>query len=76
MDIPDEWTRKGRVTTGVIVENLVEKGVVKKVPGEARSLVVLDYEHKETVALFEEKMRTATEEEKAILEKAKEILGI
>ena len=58
------------------VENLVEKGVLKKVPGEARSLVVLDYEHKETVALFEEKMRTATEEEKVILEKAKEILGI
>ncbi len=58
------------------VENLVGKGVLKKVPGAARSLEILDYKHEETVELFKERMITAGEEEKKILEKAAEILDL
>lgn len=58
------------------VENLVEKGVLRKVPGAARSLEILDYKHEETVELFRERMTTCTEEEKKILAEAAEILGL
>ena len=58
------------------VENLVEKGVLKKVPGAARSLEVLDYKHEETVELFKVRMMDCTEEEKKILKEAATILGI
>ena len=58
------------------VENLVSKGVLKKVPGAARSLEVLDYKHEETVELFKIKMMDCADEEKKILEKAAEILGL
>jgi SOS-response transcriptional repressor LexA len=58
------------------VENLVGKGVLKKVPGAARSLEILDYKHEETVELFKKQMIMADEEEKKILEKAAEILGL
>ena len=58
------------------IENLVGKGVLKKVPGAARSLEVLDYKHEETVGLFKTKMLDCTEEEKKVLEKAGEILGL
>ena len=58
------------------VENLVEKGVLKKMPGAARSLEILDYKHEDTVELFKTKMLTCTEEEKKTLEKAMEILGL
>ena len=58
------------------VENLVEKGVLKKVPGAARSLEILDYKHEETVELFKVRMMDCTEEEKKILKEAATILGI
>ena len=58
------------------VENLVSKGVLKKVPGAARSLEVLDYKHEETVELFKVRMMGATAEEKKILEQAAELLGL
>lgn len=58
------------------IDNLVAKGVLKKVPGAARTLEILDYKHEETVELFKTKMLTCTEEEKAILEKAMEILNL
>ena len=58
------------------VENLVEKGVLKKVPGAARSLEMLDYKHEETVGLFRAKMLDCTEEERRVLEQAGEILGL
>lgn len=58
------------------IDNLVAKGVVKKNPGEARSLEVLDYKHEETVNMFKSKLISASEEEKEILEKAAEILGL
>ena len=58
------------------VENLVEKGVLKKVPGAARSLEVLDYKHEDTVNLFKVRMMECMEEEKKVLEQAAEILGL
>lgn len=58
------------------IDNLVSKGVLKKVPGAARSLEVLDYKHEETVDLFKMKMETVSEEEKKILEQAAEILDL
>lgn len=58
------------------IDNLVAKGVLEKVPGEARSLRILNYKHEETVELFKIKMMSCTEEEKEILKKAGEILDL
>ncbi|MBQ2695608.1 hypothetical protein IJG04_03170 [Candidatus Saccharibacteria bacterium] len=58
------------------VENLVAKGVLAKRPGEARSLEILNWKHEETVALFKAKMADCTEEERAVLMRAGEILGL
>ena len=58
------------------IDNLVEKGVIRKVPGAARSLEVLDYKHEETVELFKVKLMDVSEEEKKILLSAAEILGL
>lgn len=58
------------------VENLVKKGALKKVPGAARSLEILDYKHEETVELFKTKMMSCSEEERKILEQAAGILGL
>ncbi len=58
------------------IDNLVEKGVIKKVPGAARSLELLDFRHQETVDLFKMKLETATDEEKAILSQAADILEL
>ncbi|MBQ2672933.1 MAG: hypothetical protein IJI42_10505 [Methanobrevibacter sp.] len=58
------------------IDNLVNKGVLKKVPGAARSLEILDYKHEETVELFKERMTLCTEEQKTILKKAAEILRL
>lgn len=58
------------------IDNLIEKGVIKKVPGAARSLELIDFRHPETVELFVSKMQNATDEEKEILEKAAKILDI
>ena len=58
------------------IDNLILKGVLKKVPGAARSLEVLNYKHEETVELFRARLAMATEEEKKILEKAAEILDL
>ena len=58
------------------IDNLVNKGVLKKVPGAARSLEILDYKHEETVELFKAKLIDCSEEEKDILNKAGKILGL
>ena len=58
------------------VDNLIEKGALRKVPGAARSLEILDYKHEDTVALFKMKMLDCTDEERRVLEKAAEILGL
>lgn len=58
------------------IDNLVNKGVLKKVPGAARSLEILNFQHEETVQLFQAKMIDCTPEEKEILEKAFKILDL
>ena len=58
------------------IDNLVSKGALRKTPGEARSLEVLDYKHLETVNLFKLKMMEVSEEDLKVLEKAAEILGL
>ncbi|MBR2708898.1 hypothetical protein IKE98_01015 [Candidatus Saccharibacteria bacterium] len=58
------------------IDNLVAKGALRKVPGAARSLEILDYRHTETVDLFKVKMEECTEEEKEVLARAAEILGL
>lgn len=58
------------------VDNLVLKGALKKTPGEARSLEILDYKHTDTVNLFKAKMIDASDEDKAVLLKAAGILGL
>ncbi len=58
------------------IDNLVEKGVIKKIPGAARSLELIDFRHQETVELFNAKLATATDAEKEILEKAAELLEL
>lgn len=58
------------------IDNLIEKGVIKKVPGAARSLELIDFRHQETVDLFKAKLATVTDEEKEVLAKAAEILEL
>lgn len=58
------------------IDNLVAKGVLKKVSGAARSLEILDYKHEETVTLFKVRLMDCSEEERVVLEKAAEILGL
>ena len=58
------------------IDNLVEKGVLKKVPGAARTLEILNYKHEETIELFKARMMGCTEEERKVLEKAMEILDL
>lgn len=58
------------------IDNLVAKGALKKNPGEARSLEIVDYKHTDTVELFKLRLMTATEEEKKILMQAADLIGI
>lgn len=58
------------------IDNLVAKGVLKKKNGSARSLEILDYRHDETTELFRMKMLDCSEEEKAVLLKAADILNL
>ena len=58
------------------VDHLVALGALKRSPGAARSLEVVDLSFPETTALFTTRLLTATPEEVAILRKAGRILGI
>ena len=58
------------------IDNLVDKGVSRKVPGAARSLEVLDFRHDDAVLLFKAKLATANPDETAILLKAAAILDL
>ena len=58
------------------IDNLVSKGVLRKVPNAARSLEVLNYKHEETVELFKIRMATASDEEKQILKAAADLLDL
>lgn len=58
------------------IDNLCAKGALRKIPGAARSLEVIDFTHPETVELFRQCLATATPEERATLYQAAEILGL
>ena len=58
------------------VDNLVRLGALKKAPGAARSLEVVDITYPETAELFKIRLSVATPSEKEILKKAAVILGV
>ncbi|MBQ8991915.1 hypothetical protein IJ103_01280 [Candidatus Saccharibacteria bacterium] len=58
------------------VENLVRLGALRKNPGEARSLEIVDITYPETTQLFKFRMQLATDAEKEILSRAANILGL
>ncbi len=58
------------------VDHLVALGALKRSPGAARSLEVVDLSFPETTALFQTRLLTAKPDEVAILRKAGKILGI
>lgn len=58
------------------INNLVKLGALKKVPGAARTLELVDLNHPETTELFRFHLATATPEQAKILAAAAEILGI
>ncbi len=58
------------------VENLVEKGALRKTPGAARSLEVIDTSYPETTALFRARLETASDEDAGTLLRAAELLGL
>ena len=58
------------------IDDMVSKGILKKVPGAARSLEVLDFRHTETVDLFKAKLVECTEEERKVLMAAADVLGL
>ena len=58
------------------ISNLVAKGALKKTPGAARSLEVIDLNHPETVELFEKTLQSANPEDAEILRRAAEILDL
>ena len=58
------------------IDNLVAKGALKKVPGAARSLEIIDTSYPETTDLFLRTIAAASTEERAVLEQAADILGL
>lgn len=58
------------------VNNLVSLGVVRKVPGSARSLELVDTSYSETTALFKQKLATASAEDAEILLQSAKILNL
>lgn len=58
------------------VDNLVRLGALRKAPGAARSLEVVDTSYPETTALFNLRLTSSSPAEKETLRKAALILGI
>lgn len=58
------------------IDNLVKKGALKRVPGAARSLEVVDLTHPETVELFRQRLATTTIPEEEILRQAADLLEL
>ena len=58
------------------IENLVNKGALKRRPNEARSLEIVDTSYPETTELFRFHLAHADEGEKKILEQAASIIGL
>lgn len=58
------------------IDNLVKKGALKKLPGAARSLEVVDMSYPETTALFQHYLTQSSAEDQAILRRAADIIGL
>lgn len=58
------------------IDNLVAKGALKKVPGAARSLEVIDTSYPEATELFKLRLSQANDDEREILTAAADILGL
>ncbi len=58
------------------IDNLVAKGALRKIPGAARSLEVVDLTFPETTELFQRRLSSATSDERDILLRAAAILGL
>lgn len=58
------------------IENLVNKGALKRRPNEARSLEIIDTSYPETTELFKFHLERVSEAEQAILKQAADILGL
>ena len=58
------------------IENLVNRGALKRRPNEARSLEIVDTSYPETTELFRFHLSHADEDEKKILEQAASIIGL
>lgn len=58
------------------VENLVNKGALKRRPNEARSLEIVDTSYPETTELFKFYLAQADDSQQVILRQAADILGI
>ncbi len=58
------------------IDNLVKKGALKKVPGAARSLEVIDTSYPETTELFKFCLSRVNSEQAQILRQAAEIIGL
>lgn len=58
------------------IDNLVAKGALKKSPGAARSLEVVDLTFPETTDLFRRSLAGCTPEDRDVLLRAADILGL
>lgn len=58
------------------IDNLTKKGAIRRNPGAARSLEVVDLSYPETTALFREALLRADSHEQSILQQAADILGL
>ncbi len=58
------------------IDNLVAIGALRRVPGEPRSLEVVDLSYPETTSLFKAKLAVVGEDDAAVLRKAADILGV
>ena len=58
------------------IDNLVAKGALRKVPGASRSLELVTPAHQETTTLFQQRLLSATPEEKRILLEAAKLLEL
>lgn len=58
------------------IDNLVQRGFLKRNAGSARSLEIVDLSFPETTALFKQRLEYASDADREILIQAAEILGL
>ena len=58
------------------IDNLVQLGFLKRNPGSARSLEIVDLSFPETTALFKQRLEFASDPDREVLLEAAQILGL